>query len=997
MNALYEFYAYQFAQAGSPNKVQETVGSGLLPTHIEHTLPDVASLFKKILIALPGGLLGSLELFEALRNVFFKFDPDPPLPDVDVNAIRAKLVALAVSSVTSTKRVSLIQAVIGLVAYFGHEAEEARKNTANATDGAEAQVPSSELMGYQSLGVVLGPLLLGDLTDSIDPSPPTPEDAPRKSSESTRKATKKQKRASIPNKLDRDATLSAHVDRANLTANIMELLLIIWKDVIEQLRQIHRTESTISLPSASKELRKITKGTGSRNTFGNSEEEVLFLDMLGGRPLPDGFKGAVKMKKKIRVSSRSPVARGVLEASDEDAPDAPATIASSGELPARPGKEPAAAEAAKDDGANAVNDIGSSGSSTVGSQHTETLVRPGLEEDQRSRSFLEMDRMSMGIILPRLQDDPITPLHKDLLRPASRPRTPPTAKRDRSSSETPETALRDVSKPHTIWKVSNSSESSVEKPLPPIGEAQLAELSPPQSNDEDCDPSKRSRDFPARKSSLPQHNYKPLLSKPLEPALEPFRTPAEYNASAEQQSCSATTPNSRNVSQVVYEAADGDGKLFERSKRGSVRLIAQKFDQAPKTSSGIGSLDSNAPKVYAQIYALPPSDTKSHDDPFLSSAETSPERSPGRESRIPKPVQDVSSVCKPLIRSPSPPKSPPRPTPKRPTPKNYLKKRSSVYNIVPNDHVVPIKTDPVKSSDSTPTIETTMHTSPISQPLNITSAPPLIWPTTPPPWIPLDPVPPPQKFIPPPPSTPTWRPTPPTQPFSPPPPPPRTFSHADYRRTNSGNFLEVAPTRSLAAYSSESLRRIHLLEEPAVAQHIPNRVVSIDIKANEPTRISDSASPEGCEGIKRTGSINATLLAEINRLKHQLEQKAKEVNATRRSLDAVRDAREVAISSSGGELSGSVSKGTLSEEVRQARKELAQWKRRAEWAESRLAAAERKIDSGRGTPRRGSEMEKGSSVRGTPRSGSEMEKGKKGKGMPRKGSEIEKPREWFHE
>ena len=119
VNALYEYYAFQFAQAGSPSKVQETVGSGLLPTHIEHSVPDVASLFKKILNALPGGLLGSLELFDALRNIFFQLGPSPELSDSDSKILQAKLVALAISSVTSSKRVSLIQAVIGLVAYFG--------------------------------------------------------------------------------------------------------------------------------------------------------------------------------------------------------------------------------------------------------------------------------------------------------------------------------------------------------------------------------------------------------------------------------------------------------------------------------------------------------------------------------------------------------------------------------------------------------------------------------------------------------------------------------------------------------------------------------------------------------------------------------------------------------------------------------------------------------------------------------------------------------------
>ncbi len=126
VNALYEYYAFQFAQAGSPSKVQETIGSGLLPAHIEYTVPDVAAIFKKIVNALPGGLLGSLKLFDALRNIFFHLVPAPELSEDDTKILQARLVALAISSVKSTRRVCLIQAVIGMVAYFGKSSQTLR-------------------------------------------------------------------------------------------------------------------------------------------------------------------------------------------------------------------------------------------------------------------------------------------------------------------------------------------------------------------------------------------------------------------------------------------------------------------------------------------------------------------------------------------------------------------------------------------------------------------------------------------------------------------------------------------------------------------------------------------------------------------------------------------------------------------------------------------------------------------------------------------------------
>lgn len=119
VNALYEFYGFQFAQAGSPSKVQETVGSGTLPTHIEPSIPDVASVFKKIVISLPGGLLGSVELFDAFRNILFHLASGSELSDNNKKHLQARLIALAILSVRSARRVALIQGVIGMVAYFG--------------------------------------------------------------------------------------------------------------------------------------------------------------------------------------------------------------------------------------------------------------------------------------------------------------------------------------------------------------------------------------------------------------------------------------------------------------------------------------------------------------------------------------------------------------------------------------------------------------------------------------------------------------------------------------------------------------------------------------------------------------------------------------------------------------------------------------------------------------------------------------------------------------
>ena len=166
--------------------------------------------------------------------------------------------------------------------------------------------------------------------------------------------------------------------------------------------------------------------------------------------------------------------------------------------------------------------------------------------------------------------------------------------------------------------------------------------------------------------------------------------------------------------------------------------------------------------------------------------------------------------------------------------------------------------------------------------------------------------------------------------YLPPPPPPTTFSN-DPERANSAAGLEVAPTRPLSAYSAESLRRITLQEEPPVAQHVPTRVLSIGINTTDNPKVTTSVTKGGFDGLERTKSINTAMSAEISRLRRLLEQKEKEVRETRRSLELSRDAKDDDTNPDGSPV-----KGTLANELRKSRKEAAEWKRRAKWAEARL-------------------------------------------------------------
>lgn len=135
---------------------------------------------------------------------------------------------------------------------------------------------------------------------------------------------------------------------------------------------------------------------------------------------------------------------------------------------------------------------------------------------------------------------------------------------------------------------------------------------------------------------------------------------------------------------------------------------------------------------------------------------------------------------------------------------------------------------------------------------------------------------------------------------------------------------------------------MHLDDEPPVAQHITPRIISLGHNVGEPPKDEENIKDTGSKTIKRSGSVNSTLAAEIYHLRRLLEQKEKDVTETRRSFDALRDSREEVGSLDNSAPGGSISKGTLANELRTAKKETAQWKKRAEWAEGRLAVVDHK-------------------------------------------------------
>ncbi|KAK0635416.1 hypothetical protein B0T17DRAFT_550153, partial [Bombardia bombarda] len=155
INALYDHYCVAAGEVGAS---ESTIRNPNLPAHIRVGTHDVASTFKRLLAGLPGGILGSLGLFDALVGIHSQLRGDPEFTRTKQTKLRARLIALAIGAVGSQFRRELICAVFGLLCLIGRTAEKAPRE-----DEHGRPLPTGDLMGYSALGIVFGPLLVGDL------------------------------------------------------------------------------------------------------------------------------------------------------------------------------------------------------------------------------------------------------------------------------------------------------------------------------------------------------------------------------------------------------------------------------------------------------------------------------------------------------------------------------------------------------------------------------------------------------------------------------------------------------------------------------------------------------------------------------------------------------------------------------------------------------------------------------------------------------------------
>jgi hypothetical protein len=156
----------------------------------------------------------------------------PELTRTKQSKVRARLIALAIATLRSQYRRELICAVFGLLSMIGRAAEVAPRENERGQP-----LPTSDLMGYGPLGIVFGPLLVGDLLENYTMLIPNPRGGLVLLPISPPKSRKE--RNNKKNKTSEDcSSFNAHVDKIKFANSITEMLITHWRDVVRQMKNV---------------------------------------------------------------------------------------------------------------------------------------------------------------------------------------------------------------------------------------------------------------------------------------------------------------------------------------------------------------------------------------------------------------------------------------------------------------------------------------------------------------------------------------------------------------------------------------------------------------------------------------------------------------------------------------------------------------------------------------------------------------------------------------
>jgi hypothetical protein len=233
--ALYDHYQKQLEENNN-EAVVATTALAKLPGHIRYSIHDVSHLFRKLLHGLPGGLLGSPAVFQALYNIHRFVYPDPSLDDKLTYRVKPRMIALAISSINLHFRIALLCAVFGLLRAINLASQQ--ETTTKVKDPHELFTQMKE----DALGIVFGPLLLGDKSEHI-----LTDDAEDRGGllvlPQVDPVLKGHKRGKARDKLDPTYN-KKQLEKTRRAAMVCQMLIDNWEDICYQLKRINTLKTT---------------------------------------------------------------------------------------------------------------------------------------------------------------------------------------------------------------------------------------------------------------------------------------------------------------------------------------------------------------------------------------------------------------------------------------------------------------------------------------------------------------------------------------------------------------------------------------------------------------------------------------------------------------------------------------------------------------------------------------------------------------------------------
>lgn len=279
VGAIFDYYCHM--EKGGQD-IAGTVHRATLPVHIPYSTHDIASVFKRLLSVLPGGILGSLSLFDAFVAIHSQLAGVPEFPRTKQTKIRARLIALAIGTVKSQYQRELICAVMGLLSHIGRVAEVAPRE-----DDEGRPLPTTDLMGYAALGIVFGPLLINSLMEQYVMKLAVPEAGMVVLPSASQRIHR-----------ERQTSHSARpgapvVDKILIANDIAEMLISNWRDVVRQMKVL-----------GTHHLKDVSSSSQTPGNLKTSASDTFVMR------LPQGFEqnsNPKQTEKNARTGSPEPV------------------------------------------------------------------------------------------------------------------------------------------------------------------------------------------------------------------------------------------------------------------------------------------------------------------------------------------------------------------------------------------------------------------------------------------------------------------------------------------------------------------------------------------------------------------------------------------------------------------------------------------------------------------------------------------------------------------